>query len=363
MIYAEDLELALRRRTDENHRNRAALPLPAAPIAFSPSADRPDSNPATSAVVADDLSKTYSGGVEALKGVSFAVKQGEIFGMLGPNGAGKSTTIGILTTMARPTAGRAFVAGHDVVKEPLAVRRNVGLVFQEQVLDNEFSGRQNLRLHAELWRMSRQDSGKRIAELLDVMGLGERQHDGVTTYSGGMRRRLELARALLARPRILFLDEPTLGLDPSTRRQLWELIQSLRQREGVTTFLSTHYLEEAERLCDRVAIVDRGLIVALDTPAALRSALGEEVIELKIDGDVQSVLRAVADLEPHGPAPLALGATVTVPVTAATGDPNRLVEALRSISLPIAGISLRRSTLDDVFHHLTGARIAGEAMS
>ena len=219
----------------------------------------------TDPVVVSDLTKTYPGPVEAVRGLSFRVRAGEIFGLLGPNGAGKTTTVGVLTTLVRPTSGQATVGGHDVRTDPVAVRRSIGVVFQDSVLDNDFSGAQNLRLHARLWRVP--DAERRIAALLAAVGLTDRADDVVWTYSGGMRRRLEIARALLADPKVMFLDEPTLGLDPIARRDLWQVVRTLRERHGVTIVLSTHYLEEAQDVCDRVAIIDQGLIVDEGRPA------------------------------------------------------------------------------------------------
>src|SRR5919198_2842068 len=233
-------------------------------------------------VVVEELTKTYPGGVHAVRGISFSVRPGEVFGLLGPNGAGKTTTIGVLTTLVRPTGGRALVGGHDVVADPLAARGSIGVVFQESVLDNEFSGLANLRLHARLWRVP--DPDARIASLLDAVGLTERASHSVRTYSGGMRRPVENARAPMARPSVLFLDEPTLGLDPIVRQALWQTVRALREREEVTVLLSTHYLEEAETVCERVAIVDRGEIVALDRPASLIAPVGRNVLELRVDG-------------------------------------------------------------------------------
>ena len=234
-------------------------------------------------MVVSELTKTYPGPVQAVRGLSFRVRAGEIFGLLGPNGAGKTTTVGVLTTLVRPTSGQAAVAGHDVRTDPVEVRRSIGVVFQDSVLDNDFSGAQNLRLHARLWRVP--DAERRIASLLAAVGLTERADDVVWTYSGGMRRRLEIARALLAEPQVMFLDEPTLGLDPIARRDLWQVVRTLRERHGVTIVLSTHYLEEAQDVCDRVAIVDQGLIVEEGTPSELVDRLGREVADLVLADD------------------------------------------------------------------------------
>ena len=306
-----------------------------------------------------DLRKTYAGGIEALKGISFEVGEGEIFGMLGPNGAGKTTTIGILTTTVRPSGGRVLVAGHDVVRDPLAVRRTIGVTFQESVLDNDFSGLDNLRLHARLWRVPRAEADERIAALLDAMDLTDRARDGVRTYSGGMRRRLEITRALLANPRVLFLDEPTLGLDPTVRQDIWEAIEQLRLRYGVTVVLSTHYLEEAERVCDRVAIIHEGRIVALDTPKALLKALGEEAVELKVDADPVTVLPALAGLRLNGSSPLVLGKTITIPLAEGGAQAGTLMDEIRSSSVSVAAMGIRRTTLNDAFLKLTGAGVNG----
>ena len=305
-----------------------------------------------------DLRKTYAGGVEALRGISFEVREGEIFGMLGPNGAGKTTTIGILTTTVRPSSGSALVAGHDVVRDPLAVRGAIGVAFQESVLDNDFSGLDNLRLHARLWRVPRDEADERIASLLESMELTDRAGDGVRTYSGGMRRRLEIARALLANPQVLFLDEPTLGLDPAVRQDIWDAIEQLRRRYGVTVVLSTHYLEEAERVCDRVAIVHQGRVVALETPKALLGALGEEAVELKVD-DPAAVLAALAGLGLNGSSPLVMGKTITIPLTDGSMQAAGLMEEIRASGITAIAMGIRRTTLNDAFLKLTGAGVNG----
>jgi ABC-2 type transport system ATP-binding protein len=308
----------------------------------------------SSPVVVDGVAKTYTGGIEAVRGISFDVAGGEIFGLLGPNGAGKTTTFGVLTTTVRPTGGRAFVAGHDVVRSPLGVRRAIGVAFQDSVLDNEFSGRENLRLHARLWKLGRRDAEHRINELLALMGLERRADDGVRTYSGGMRRRLELARALLARPAVLFLDEPTVGLDPAVRDEIWALIRRLRRDEGVTVVLSTHYLEEAEDVCDRVAILNAGEIVAVGPPAELIENLGADSIDLHVAGDPAAAARALkASLQNASP-PLVRGDLVSVAVEAGAADLAGRVSALRANGFGIVGSAIRRTSLADVFAHRTG---------
>lgn len=313
----------------------------------------------TSAVVSvKELQKTYANGIQAVKGISFDVQEGEIFGLLGPNGAGKTTTIGVLTTIVRPSGGQVSVAGHDVMKEPLAVRHLIGVVFQDTVLDNDFSGRDNLLLHARLWRIPRREANERIGALLTSMELMERANDGVRTYSGGMRRRLEIARALLARPQVLFLDEPTLGLDPAARHGMWDLIQQLRRQDRVTIVLSTHYLEEAERLCDRVAIIHQGRIAALDSPTALLKSLGEEVLELRVDGNAAAASRAIASSPLIASEPILMSDTITVALKTSEAAPH-LVEAVRQAGLTVDSMSVRRATLDDVFMNLTGRRLTG----
>src|SRR2546426_1771240 len=208
-----------------------------------------------------DLFKTYAGGVDALRGVSFDVHPGEAFGLLGPNGAGKTTTIGILTTTVRPTSGEVMVGGFDVARQAIEARRASGIVFQDSVLDAALSGRANLTLHARLWRIPKDRAMQRMSDLVNAMGLGEVIDRPTRSYSGGQRRRLEVARAVLADPQVLFLDEPTVGLDPTIRYELWSLLRDLRARQDMTLLLTTHYLDEAERLCDRIAIMHEGRIV------------------------------------------------------------------------------------------------------
>jgi ABC-2 type transport system ATP-binding protein len=239
------------------------------------------------AVYVSDLAKTY-GQVEAVRGISFEVRPGETFGFLGPNGAGKSTTIKILCTLVSPTAGQARVAGHDVVHERDAVRQNIGLVFQDTTLDNYLTGEQNLRFHADLYGVPRSQVAPRLRQVLEMVDLWDRRGSVVGTYSGGMKRRLEIARGLLHAPRVLFLDEPTVGLDPQTRSGIWEYINDLKQREDITIFLTTHYMDEAEN-CDRIAIVDHGKIVVLDTPQALKASVGKDRVQITTADDQAAI--------------------------------------------------------------------------
>jgi ABC-2 type transport system ATP-binding protein len=317
---------------------------------------RPHSRPgveATESLVITDLTKTYTGGIVALRGVSFTVHEGEVFGLLGPNGAGKTTTLGIITTLVRPSGGRAVVGGFDVEAEPLAVRRAIGVLFQDSVLDVAFSAEQNLWLHARLWRVS--DAGRRIAALLKRVGLADRAADPVGSYSGGMKRRLEIARALLAKPRLLILDEPTLGLDPVARAELWDTVRVLCREQGVTVLVSTHYLEEAEGVCDRVAIVDHGAVIATGEPSSLVGRLGSHVLDIGVDGDPTLLLAALARREPRLGTPLQVGATVTIPSQL---TPTELTEVPNRVGLTDLGavtVTVRPTTLHDVFLHVTAS--------
>ena len=305
------------------------------------------------------LQKTYPGGVEAVRGIDFTIPHGEVFGLLGPNGAGKSTTIGMLTTTILPTAGRARLDGHDVAGDPLAARRVSSVVFQEAVVDRGLTGRANLELHGRLWGVPMAEAQRRIAELAEALGLSEQIDRLVGTYSGGQRRRLEIARALVSRPRVLFLDEPTVGLDPRIRHELLDVIAGLRAREEMTILLTTHYLDEAQRLCDRVAIMHRGEIVGLDRPAALLAGLGSEILELRVAGDAGAALAALRERGVAGDAAFVVGSTVTIPL--AGRGAAEAIAAVDDSGVRAAGVTTRASTLDDVYLRLTGADIAQAA--
>ena len=310
------------------------------------------------AIEVSKLSKTYPGGVEAVKAIDFEVAAGEVFGLLGPNGAGKSTTVGMLTTTIAPTAGSARLAGFDVAEQPLAARRVSSVVFQEPVVDRSLTGRRNLEIHARLWGVEPREAAARIDELAGTFGLADLIDRPADTYSGGQRRRLEIARALVSHPRVLFLDEPTVGLDPRIRAELLEVIASLRSRTELTVLLTTHYLEEAERLCDRVAIIHAGRIVALDTPSALLGALGRQLVEIRVDGDVSG---ALAFLREHGVAgrdAFAVGSRLTVPLHDTSS--GEAIAAIHQLGLTGA-ISAREPTLDDVYLRLTGDSLAAAA--
>ena len=310
----------------------------------------------SSAIRVEALAKTYPGGVEAVKGIDFAVPPGEVFGLLGPNGAGKSTTVGMLTTTIAPTAGRAEVAGFDVALDPIGARQASAVVFQEPVVDRGLTGRRNLDVHARLWGLDTVGAKRRIAAVVDPFGLGEVIDRPVDSYSGGQRRRLEIARALVSEPQVLFLDEPTVGLDPRFRFELLDLIAGLRARSGMTILLTTHYLDEAEQLCDRVAIVHQGRLVALDSPAALLAHMGRELVELRVDGNVPNAVTSLRGRGLAGDDAFAVGATLHVPVH--DRPAHEAAAAIAEVGLPVTAITSRPPTLDDVYLQLTGEPLA-----
>ncbi len=317
---------------------------------------RAASSDARPAVEVHRLHKTYRGGVEAVRGIGFQVAPGEVFGLLGPNGAGKSTTIGMLTTTIKPTSGSARLSGFDVVRHPIAARSVSSVVFQEPVLDKALTGRRNLDLHARLWGIRPAAAARKIAELAEAFGLSEVIGRTVDSFSGGQRRRLEIARALVSEPRVLFLDEPTVGLDTRIRYELLDLISGLRGRTGMTTVLTTHYLDEAERLCDRIAVMHQGTIVALDRPGALLARLGAELIELRVE---ESPAAALAAMRAHGLAAgdaFAVGSTLTVP--AGSRPARDTIAAITDLGIHTEAVTVRKPTLDDVYLQLTGSRLA-----
>ncbi|MDA8380859.1 MAG: ATP-binding cassette domain-containing protein [Actinomycetota bacterium] len=301
------------------------------------------------AIAVDRLSKSF-GQLEAVRQVSFTVAPGETFGFLGPNGAGKSTTISMLCTLLRPTAGRARVAGIDVAAEPGKVRSRIGLVFQDPTVDDYLTAAENLRFHGQLYGVPHAVLEPRMREVLEMVELVDRRNDLVRTFSGGMRRRLEIARGLLHSPRVLFLDEPTVGLDPQTRSHIWRYINSLRKIEHITIFLTTHYMDEAE-YCDRIAIMDNGQIVVCDTPEALKQLVGRDRVEISTDdGDATiSELAARFGLD----ASISEGA---VTFFVANGE-EFLPRLFAELSLPIRSVRVARPTLDDVFMTYTGRTI------
>jgi ABC-2 type transport system ATP-binding protein len=301
------------------------------------------------AIEVDALAKTY-GEVEAVRGVSFTVARGEVFGFLGPNGAGKTTTINMLCTLARPTSGTARVSGFDVARERDDVRRHIGLVFQDPTLDGYLTAEQNLRLHAELYSIDPAVIPARMRQMLEMVDLWDRRDQPVQTYSGGMRRRLEIARGLLHSPRVLFLDEPTIGLDPQTRSSIWRYIRALQEKEGTTIFMTTHYMDEAE-LCDRIAIMDRGEIVVLDTPEALKAGVEADRVVIGTTDD-DAALAALSDRFDID-ATVVEGA-VTFHVASGEAFVPRLFAGL---GVGITSVSVARPTLDDVFMRYTGLTI------
>jgi ABC-2 type transport system ATP-binding protein len=304
------------------------------------------------------LTKTYPGGIEAVKGIDFDVARGEVFGLLGPNGAGKSTIVGMLTATVAPTSGQARLAGFDVASEPLEARLASAVVFQEAVVDRVLTGRRNLEVHARLWGLNPPTADRRIVEVATAFGLTEQGliDRPVDTYSGGQRRRLEIARALLADPQVLFLDEPTVGLDPRIRFELLDYIAGLRSRLGMTVLLTTHYLDEAEQLCDRVAVVHEGRIVALDTPDALLAALGRELVELRLDRDVPAAVSSLRASGIAGDDTFVVGGTVLIPLHGRSG--RDAVAAVTEFGLSVRAVTSRAPTLDDVYLQLTGESLA-----
>jgi ABC-2 type transport system ATP-binding protein len=306
-------------------------------------------------IQATGLVKKY-GNLEAVRGIDLEVRPGEIFGFLGPNGAGKSTTISILCTLLLPTAGTARVAGIDVVREPARVRRRIGLVFQEPSLDDQLTGRENLEFHAYIYSVPSDIRRGRIDQMLELLQLTDRASSQVRTYSGGMKRRLEIARGMLHEPQVLFLDEPTLGLDPQTRRSIWTHLNELRSRTGITIFMTTHYMDEAE-YCNRIAIIDRGQIVALGTPDELKAKVGGDVVTMTSTQagaaaeEIQKLLRVT---------PVHDDGTLRMEVPDGKKFVPRLV---RELTVPVDTISMRRPSLDDVFLKLTGHAIRDEEAS
>ncbi len=294
------------------------------------------------------LAKRY-GDVEAVKDISFAVGRGEIFALLGPNGAGKSTTVKMLCTLARPTGGTATVDGFDVDRQPKAVRRHIGLVFQEQTLDDQLTAEENLRFHAVLYRVPGAEVEARIRRVLELVALSDRRRDLVSTYSGGMARRLEIARSMLHTPAVLFLDEPTVGLDPQTRALMWEDVLRLRSEEGVTILLTTHYMDEAE-YADRIAIIDDGSIVALDTPEALKGQVAADTVELT----TADAAAAAARLSAAGFRAEVGPEAVVVFTPNGEAQVARLIDTAR---VAVTNVHVHRPTLDDVFLHFTGRQI------
>jgi len=289
----------------------------------------------------------------AVHPLNLRIERGEIFGLLGPNGAGKTTTIHMLVTLLKPTAGTASVNGFDVLRQPAKVRQSIGIVFQDQTLDTLLTGRENMELHARLYGMPRALWEQRMRELFQLVDLTERADDAVKKYSGGMRRRLEIARGLLHRPAVLFLDEPTLGLDPQTRQRTWEYIRRIVREEGTTVVLTTHYMEEADLMCDRVGIIDHGKIVALDRPSALKAEIGGAVVRLKAAPGTAGRLRAlsaVTALEERGDW-----------VEASVREVHRNLAGILAAAGTVEQVEVHSPTLNDVFLKYTGRELREES--
>ena len=315
--------------------------------------------PPVYAISTRGLVKSYAGPdgttTHAVRGLDLDVLQGETFAFLGPNGAGKSTTLALLCALARPTAGQATVAGADVLARPDQVRRRVGMLFQHSALDPDLTAEQNLHIHARLYGLRRRHARLRTTEMLDMVGLGDRRRSPVRTLSGGMRRRLELARGLLHAPRVLFLDEPTTGLDPHARAQVWEHLRALRDQHGSTLFVTTHYLEEAEN-CDRLGIIDHGRLVAQGTPLALKAAIGDDRVALRT-GDDAAARQVVGRTAPPGLAVTLDTEGVSLRVPDGSAWIPRLCAALEAHGIAVHAASATPPTLDDVFFHHTGRSI------
>jgi ABC-2 type transport system ATP-binding protein len=316
-------------------------------------------SPPMDAIVVDELRKRY-GDVQALDGVSFAVREGEVFGLLGPNGAGKSTTVRSLVTLTTPDSGSASVAGHDVLREQNAVRRMIGYVPQDSGVDELGTGRENLMLQGRVQGMGGKDLRARTATLLELVGITEAADRIVKTYSGGMRRRLDIALGLVHRPRVLFLDEPTTGLDPEARVVMWEEVSRLAQAESLTILLTTHYLEEADQLADRLAIVSQGKVVVEGTPGELNAGLRGDAVQVEVEnGAVDEAQRVLASVGAT-PEQVLEGRTIVSRVENGGRALPGIISALETAGIPVASVSLSRPSLDDVYLHFTGREFASE---
>jgi ABC-2 type transport system ATP-binding protein len=308
------------------------------------------------AIVLEDLTRTF-GTLNAVDHISLKVKEGELFGLLGPNGAGKTTIINMLTTLDKPTQGTATVAGSDIVKDPESIRRNIGIVFQDPSLDIELTGRENLNFHAMMYGMQTEERKVRIDEVLMLVDLADKADQIVRQYSGGMRRRLEIARGLMHQPRVLFLDEPTLDLDAQTRRKIWYYIRELNEKLGITLVLTTHYLEEADFLCDRIAIIDHGKIIALDSPQNLKANIGGDIIKIETDEgainrtiEVMREFNGVRDIISESP-------YICITVSNAEKYLPAFIERMLSESLIVHSVSIKKPSLEEAFLAYTGSSI------
>ncbi len=306
-----------------------------------------------------NLTKIFNGKVKAVDHVSFEVREGEVFGFLGPNGAGKTTTINMLTTVLSPTEGRATVAGYDIARQPTDVRKSIGVVPQEYTADEDLTGFENILLCADLYALPRTEGRRRARDLLALVELDDAADRTVETYSGGMRRRLELACGLISRPRVLFLDEPTLGLDVQTRIAVWKYIRALKQQYNMTLFMTTHYLEEADSLCDRIAIIDHGRIVKVDSPAALKAGLGGDIMELSVEGSSDGLSDALRRIPAVRDVQVTDGVYRLKVVNGEETAPQ-VFDAVRASGLTVKRMGLTKPTLDEVYLEYTGRSLRAE---
>ena len=313
------------------------------------------------AIQVENLTKKFNGFV-AVDNISFVVKSGELFGLLGPNGAGKTTTINMLSTLLKITSGSGFVAGFDITRNQDDVRRSIGVVFQETALDTKLTGRENLEFHAMMYGLGKEERRERVQEVLELVELTEKEKVLVENYSGGMKRRLEIARGLIHHPKVLFLDEPTLGLDTQTRRHIWDYIKKLNKESRVTIILTTHYMEEADYLCERIAIMDRGKFVALDSPAKLKDILGGDVVNLDVEGQTETLVGQMEGLD--------WIRTLTrhnhsLSLTMEKGERRipELIDLAGRHGVKVTCVNLHKPSLEDVFLHFTGRTIRAEEAS
>jgi ABC-2 type transport system ATP-binding protein len=313
------------------------------------------------AIRVDNLIKRFNG-LKAVDNVSFSVPEGQLFGLLGPNGAGKTTTINVLSTLLKPTSGYAEVAGFDVSRSRDSVRKSIGIVFQEPALDSKLTGRENLEFHAMMYGIDKDERRRRINDVLSLVELTEKARVLVEKYSGGMKRRLEIARGLIQRPKVLFLDEPTLGLDAQTRRNIWDYIKKLNKESQVTIILTTHYMEEADYLCDRIAIMDQGKFVALDTPHKLKDLLGGDLVWMEVEGNAEPFMQEIRSLDwikkssQHGE---------VLSLTMERGERRipELIAMAQNHDITVTCVQLRKPSLEDVFLHFTGRTIRDKEAS
>jgi ABC-2 type transport system ATP-binding protein len=308
-------------------------------------------------VKVQDLTKRF-GNLVAVDTLNFEVPPGEVFGLLGPNGAGKTTTLSMLCTILKPTSGTAIINGFDVAKHPSQVRRSIGIIFQEPSIDDRLTGRENLEMHANLYAVPIAERKDRIQEVLKLVELEDRADSLMRTYSGGMRRRLEIARGLVHHPKVLFLDEPTLGLDPQTREHIWSYVSELSKRENITMILTTHYMEEADKLCDRIAIVDYGKIIALDEPERLKDKMEGDIISVKTEapkqlGEKLTEMKLAENIQP-------LEGELKLVVKHGGALVPRIAEIAAKSGIHIESISIHEPSLEDVFLHYTGRKIRPE---